>query len=234
MSEQDNAANRGKDAGVWFRSEPRRPKRPPLSRQRIVEGAVALLDEEGLAELSTRRLAARLESGATSIYWHVASMDDVLDLALDEVLGEVELPMRHAERWREDLWRFMNGLRRVILHHPWSATLFGARPLMGPNALAHSEFIYSALVKAGFTGAKLSAVAATIFDHVVGHVVAEASWLGVDEAEARKLARSRLQEHKEHYPTLAEYAYNQDEDWDEHFSLGMQFLLDGLEVQQGQ
>lgn len=232
MSEQDNAADRGRDAGVWFRTEPQRRKRPPLSQERIVEGAVALLDEEGLSELSTRKLAARLESGATSIYWHVASMDDVLDLALDEVLGEVELPVHHAERWREDLWRFMSGLRRVILRHPWSATLFGARPLMGPNALAHSEFIYAALVKAGFTGAKLSAVAATIFDHVVGHAVAEASWLGVDETEARGLARSRLQDQREHYPTLAEYAYNQDEDWGTHFSLGAQFLLDGLDAQQ--
>lgn len=234
MEGQNNAAKRGSDAGVWFREQPERRKRPPLSRGRIVYEAVALLDEEGLSELSTRRLAARLESGATSLYWHVASMDDVLDLALDEVLGEVELPVHHAAHWREDLWRFMYGLRQIILSHPWSATLFGARPLMGPNALAHSEFIYAALVEAGFTGTKLPAVAATIFDHVVGHAIAEASWLRVEEAEARKRARERLQDQRERYPTLAEHAYRQDEDWETHFSLGMQFLLDGLEVQQEQ
>ncbi|GAA2084966.1 TetR family transcriptional regulator ActII [Streptomyces albiaxialis] len=78
---------------VWLR-EPRRASRtgPALSRERIVEAAVAALDGGGVAALSMRKLADALNVHATSLYWHVPHRDDLLDLALDAVFGEVTLP----------------------------------------------------------------------------------------------------------------------------------------------
>nr|WP_240972352.1 TetR/AcrR family transcriptional regulator C-terminal domain-containing protein [Nonomuraea sp. FMUSA5-5] len=59
--------------------------------ERIVSEAVALLDEEGVGRLTMRRLAERLDTGSTTLYWHVKTKDDVLDLALDEIFREVRL-----------------------------------------------------------------------------------------------------------------------------------------------
>jgi len=76
---------------VWAREAARRREvrgNPSgLSREQIVREAVALLDAEGADALSMRRLAARLGSGATSLYWYVANKDELLELA-------AEIPIR--------------------------------------------------------------------------------------------------------------------------------------------
>src|SRR3546814_9963121 len=63
--------------------EPR--SEPPLSRERIAEAAVELLDAQGVGGLTLRRLADRLRPGAMRLYWQVNNQEDVFDLALDSV-----------------------------------------------------------------------------------------------------------------------------------------------------
>ncbi|WP_021591282.1 TetR/AcrR family transcriptional regulator [Actinomadura welshii] len=58
-----------------------------MSRERIIEAAVALLDAEGVDGFSMRRLAARLNAGTMSLYEYVKSREDVLDLAMDAVMA---------------------------------------------------------------------------------------------------------------------------------------------------
>ena len=74
---------------VWLRPTRERTGQPSLSREQIVRAAIELLDAEGAAGLSMRRLGTKLGSGATSLYWHVANKDELLELAVDEVLGEI-------------------------------------------------------------------------------------------------------------------------------------------------
>ena len=78
----------------WQRApdRPSRRRRDPISRDAIVAAAIGLLDREGLAALSMRRLAEELGTGAASLYWHVGSKDGLLDLVLDEVIGEGKVP----------------------------------------------------------------------------------------------------------------------------------------------
>src|SRR5690348_10986222 len=64
---------------VWTR-EKRPSKSPTLSRAQIVRAAMEILDTEGMDALSMRRLGSRLGAGATSIYWHVAHKDELLEL----------------------------------------------------------------------------------------------------------------------------------------------------------
>ena len=63
--------------------------REPLTRARIVDAALRIIDRDGLDALSMRRLGDELGAGTTSVYWHVANKDQLLDLVLDHVLGEV-------------------------------------------------------------------------------------------------------------------------------------------------
>src|ERR1700751_500561 len=89
----------------WQRApdRPSRRRRDPISRDAIVTTAIGLLAREGLARLSMRRLAEELGTAAASLYWHVGSKDGLLDLVLDEVIGEEQVPEADPSRWQEQL-----------------------------------------------------------------------------------------------------------------------------------
>ncbi|MFE9325063.1 TetR/AcrR family transcriptional regulator [Nocardia sp. NPDC052278] len=70
-----------------------RPRRPLLTHERIIETALALVDADGLAAVSTRRLAAELGVQGPSLYNHVGTKDEIIDAVVDSVLGEVDTSM---------------------------------------------------------------------------------------------------------------------------------------------
>lgn len=202
---------------VWLR--PARRERRPLTLDRIVAEAVALLDEEGEARLTMRRLAERLGTGSTTLYWHVKTKDDVLDLALDAVFGQVPLP--EGGTWRQRAAALVTGWRAALLRHPWSTGLLD-RPLMGPNALERTEFLYATLAEAGFTGPDLTAAAFSLSTFVTGSATMQAR----DPAGSGPGLARHLQQHRDAYPTLA--AHGLDPDWDAAFTRGLAYLLDGM------
>src|ERR1700748_3245060 len=101
-------------APPWQRLPDRssRKRREPISREAIVAAAIQLLDREGLTALSMRRLGEQLGAGAASLYWHVGSKDGLLDLVLDELIGEVEIPAPDPARWQEQLKEMARSQRR--------------------------------------------------------------------------------------------------------------------------
>lgn len=229
MSEASGKRRRAGD--VWFRQERAQRDAPPLTRERIVTEAVALLDEEGVARLTMRRLAERLGAGSTTLYWHVETKDDVLDLALDTVFGEVAIPQRDQRRgYREVLTEFLADLRAALLHHPWSAALLGGRPLMGPNVLARTEFLHATLFAAGLKAPHLAAAGHALSNYVIGCASTQAGWGTRDEREARWSGQVHLQAHADRYPTLAAHVDMLDDDWDASFGHGLSYLLDGLDA----
>lgn len=122
---------------MWLRDE-EPPRKPRLSRERITQAAIELLDAEGVDGFSMRRLAARLDAGTMSLYQYVATKHDVLDLALDAALAQIELPAPEDAPWRATLTRQLSQSRQVMRRHPWIPVLMGTRPLLGPHALARS------------------------------------------------------------------------------------------------
>jgi AcrR family transcriptional regulator len=134
----------------WRRAphRPSRRRRDPISKDAIVTAAIALLDREGLAALSMRRLAEELGTGAASLYWHVGSKDGLLDLVLDQVIGEQKVPDPDPDRWREQIKEVARVQRGACLRHPWVVRVSIGRIPMGPNALRYSERIL-AILRAG-------------------------------------------------------------------------------------
>jgi len=110
--------------------------------------ALELLDRDGLDALSMRRIADELGTGAASLYWHVGSKDALLDLVLDEVIGELPVPDPEPERWADQLKEIGHGMRAVILRHRDIVRLSVGRIPMGPNALEWSERVL-AIVRSG-------------------------------------------------------------------------------------
>src|SRR5262245_38803736 len=113
-------------SSVWTRDQ-RRPSKETLSREHVVRAAVELLDAEGLAGLSMRKLGERLSAGATSIYWHVETKDDLLEFAMDEIYGEVDVPAPELAGWRSGATLLAHSLRAMILRHPWFSAIANSR-----------------------------------------------------------------------------------------------------------
>jgi TetR/AcrR family tetracycline transcriptional repressor len=134
----------------WQRApdRPSRRRRDPISRDAIVTAAIGLLDREGLAALSMRKLAEELGTGAATLYWHVGSKDGLLDLVMDEIIGEGKVPDPDPARWQEQLKQVARDQRAASLRHPWLVRVSIGRIPMGPNALRYSERIL-AILRAG-------------------------------------------------------------------------------------
>lgn len=205
---------------VWLREPRAYRSAPPLTRDRIVEGAVALLDEEGADRLTMRRLAERVGAGPTTLYWHVRTKDDVLDLALDTIFGEVRLP-EPTEDWAEDVRALITGWYAAMLRHPWAPGLLG-RPMLGPNVLARTEFLQAALVRGGFGGVALAAATHGLANYVIGAALTRVA--DGPDGVADEHVRTRA----EAYPTLAATGHLGAQDWDDLFRRGLDSLLAGI------
>ena len=154
MADDDASGRSGDGAPIapppWQRApdRPSRRRRELISRDAIVTAAVQLLDREGLAALSMRRLAEELGTGAATLYWHVGSKDGLLDLVFDHVIGEGKVPDPDPERWQEQVKDVARAQRAASLRHPWLVRASIGRIPMGPNALHYSERIL-AILRAG-------------------------------------------------------------------------------------
>ncbi|MFF0861378.1 TetR/AcrR family transcriptional regulator [Nonomuraea sp. NPDC003560] len=219
----------GGAGGVWLRPATRPGREgPPLTRERIIAEALALLDEEGVDRLTMRRLAQRLGTGSTTLYWHVKTKDDVLDLTLDMIFGEIEIPARDNGDWRGAVITLANRWRAVLLKHPWSAVLLG-RPMLGPNVLTRSEFLYSTLVKAGVTEPHLTGAAYSLSNYIIGSALMQATWSTNAEPGVRQAAGEHLRANQDSYPILATHGpLVAGDDWDTGFGFGLTWLLDGI------
>jgi AcrR family transcriptional regulator len=136
----------------WQRLPPdrgRRRRKEPITREAIVATALRLLDRDGLDELSMRRVADELGTGAASLYWHVGSKDGLLDLVLDEVIGEQRVPDPDPGRWADQLKEIAHDMRGTILRHRDIVRISIGRIPMGPNALGYSERMLAVLRAGG-------------------------------------------------------------------------------------
>lgn len=88
-----------------------------LDRSAVLAAALAVLDREGRAALTMRRVAHELDVAAPSLYAHVRSKDDLIDGVLDLVLDGIELPSAKAG-WRAALFEGFSSYRRTLTLHP--------------------------------------------------------------------------------------------------------------------
>ncbi|MDQ0934659.1 TetR/AcrR family transcriptional regulator [Streptomyces turgidiscabies] len=112
----------------------RRPERreEPLSRERIVEAAIGLLDEAGEGGLTFRALAGRLATGPGAIYWHVTGKDELLGAATDAVVGGAMAIVTPGATPQEAVRALALGVFDAIDAHPWIGTQLARAPAQSP------------------------------------------------------------------------------------------------------
>ncbi len=234
---------------VWTRPKRgRRREQPALSQEQIVAAAIKLLDADGLDAFSMRKLGAELGAVATAVYWHVANKDELLELVVDQVYGELEVPeITEASQWRDGAIATASSLREIIRRHPWlAATLADVGvTFIGPNLMAVSDRMLALYETAGFPPIEADQASKTVIGFVLGVAGNEAATLTklarTGETVEQWLAKSMpaAERAAQNHPRMrALYAAYANHDWstadDDTFTYGLERILDGLELRLAQ
>ncbi|HEX7099263.1 MAG TPA: TetR/AcrR family transcriptional regulator [Acidimicrobiia bacterium] len=163
-----------------WRRQSKKARRQVLDRERIVEVALQIVDEDGIDGLSMRRIAEELDTGAASLYAHVSGKEELLDLVLDRVIGEIELPEPDPARWQEQVKEWAREGRRVLKAHRDVARVSLGRIPTGVNVLRSAEWLIGLLRAAGLPD-RVVAYAGDLGALLVGAYVFEES---VEEANS--------------------------------------------------
>jgi len=231
---------RSRDQPVWDKPQPvERPAPAPLSREQIVAAALAIADAEGLASVSLRNVAANLGVGPMRLYRYLSTKEQLLDLMVDAVYGEMSSVDSTNSDWRGALRSIAHRTRTVARRHPWFTDLLGGRPHFGPNALAHHEQIFGAVNGTpGFEHIdNVMRAIRTVFAYVIGAISSEASQLRnerestLDEAQWRAASWPYIQRliATGRYPMLEKIVRDAThQSPDVEFDEGLECVLDGI------
>jgi AcrR family transcriptional regulator len=214
-------------------TDPSAAPRIPLTRQRVLEAAVALADDSGIESLTMRKLGQALGVEAMSLYYHVANKDALLDGMVDLVFAEIEVPTAGTD-WRSAMRRRASSARAALRRHPWAIALMESRRTPGSANLRHHDAVIGCLRAAGFSVA-LTAHAYSLLDaYIYGFALQEASLPFTTPEETAEVAQSIMAAFPaDAYPHLAELAVQHvlqpGYDYGDEFEFGLDLILDGLE-----
>ena len=207
-------------------------KRVPLSRERVLDGALAVADAEGVDALTMRLLAEHLGVKPMALYHHVANKSEIIDGIVDLVFSEIELPSISGE-WQAEMKRRARSARQVLRHHPWSIPLLQSRTHPGPATLRHHNAVIGALRGAGFSVAMTAHAYALLDSYIYGFALSEAS-LPINGPETvTEVAESMMLQYlAKDYPHLSEFSTEHvlkpGYDFGQEFEFGLELVLDGL------
>lgn len=200
-------------------SRPGRPRlgEPTLSRERVVERALALADAEGTDALTMRRLGSELGVEAMALYTHVRSKGDLLAAIGTRIVGELEVEPREPSDWRGRIEAVCRAWASLRERHPRSFALIYAADT---GVLPVTEELMDALLTAGLSGADAWLAYQTLvffLDPPLLH------WPAADPGEVWEIDAAGR-----HFRELAPYARRFS--WDDVWENGLGLFLDGLEA----
>lgn len=123
--------------------------KPGLSVELIVDTAITVADEAGMAALSMRAVGERLGRTAMALYTYVPGKSELVDLMYDRTLAELPGGYDLTEGWRAALMRWAQDSWEFYLRHPWMLQISQARPVLGPNEYRALEALLGVLTATG-------------------------------------------------------------------------------------
>jgi len=215
-------------------AKPSRTSKPrlPLSRERVLRGALDLVDRDGIESLSMRRLGRELGVEAMSLYNHVVDKDDMLDGLADIVVGEIEPPVM-TDGWRPATRRWATSLHDMLTRHPWASGLMESRTTSSHARSRYQEAVVGGLRQAGFSIELAVHAFFTLDSYIYGFAVQERNMpSGTPEELAQLALLMRQALPATEYPFLNEAIVERvltGFDYAEEFGFGLDLILDGFE-----
>ena len=170
-----------------------------LSREEIVDVAIAIADADGAESVSMRKIAQVLRAGAMSLYWHLAGKEHLLELMLDALMADMVVPEPTGD-WQADLRVQARSQRQVLLRHRWVIDFIAARPPLGPNTLRNLDKSLATLDCLHLDTETAINVLQTVNTYVLGAVV-------------RELGELRTQSEQEEWVTSETEVHSKLEQW---------------------
>lgn len=207
--------------------------RVPLTRQRIVEAAMAVADRGGSTAISMRNVGRELGVEAMSLYHHIANKEELLDALVDEVFSRIRLP-GPDDAWRQGMTRRATSARDVLTSHPWALHLVDSRSHPGPALLRHHDAVLGCLRRGGFS-VRLASHAFSVIDAYVYGFALTVDNLPFDatDADGADDFVEAAAELVAPYPHLHELVSELTGDgtyvFSDEFSYGLDVILDELE-----
>jgi AcrR family transcriptional regulator len=222
---------------LWFNPPDGDKSRRTLTRARIVAEALAVISTDGAQALSMRAVAARLGVVPGALYRHVRGKEQLYDLILDAVLGEVDCRADPALPWTAQVAALARRLRVVLEDHPGIAALLKSRDPLSPTSLALAEAFIAPLLAAGLPGQDAALAFRLIYDYTLGFALADptspAEQRLRDSATREQLRAFFRSLPPSRFPTLASHGIHAWEgDRDQRFTAGLETLLRGLQADQ--
>jgi AcrR family transcriptional regulator len=205
--------------------------RLPLSRERILQSALVLVDEHGLESLTMRKLGQELGFEAMSLYNHVANKDELINGLLDLVLAECELPSPGGE-WDASVRRSAISVHDALRRHQWACPLLMVPGRVRPARLQYMDALLGCLREAGFSAETTFTAYHVLDGHILGFSLWEAShtYTDIDVEEMTKRFKETIT--TDAYPHLHEHAeqhFTEGPHREVHaFEFGLDLILDGL------
>ncbi len=218
------------------------PARRPLTRERILQAGLRLIDQQGLEAFTMRKLAQELSVDPMSLYRHFENKDALLDGVADVLWSEVVLPESETG-WEALLRSFAISLRALAHAHPHAYRLLCNSQSLSLAMLRLSDVILEQLQRAGFKPKRASEVACTVSSYAIGYAMVELSALSPvttervteermsDIGRVTQLMRRLPRETPAHLVEVA--CALTDCDMDAQFLFGLDLMLTSLKARQG-
>lgn len=209
------------------------PHRPQLSRERIVQAAVAVADRGGLAQVSMRSVGKELGVEAMSLYHHIAGKDELVDLLADWAFTQIIAPAAD-QPWRQAMTERAASARAAFSAHPWALHIIESRRNPGTAALRHHDAVLGCFLHNGFTVAAAAHAFSVLDAYVYGFVLSEQnlpfdSSYSVDDMAGELQAAMPAGEYPHLTRMITEQVIGQTYSYADEFGFGLQIILDGIE-----
>jgi AcrR family transcriptional regulator len=208
--------------------------RTPLTRERVLAGAVALADEIGIEAFTIRKLATALDVKPMTIYHHVVNKEAILDGMVDRVFDEIDRPPTDTD-WKSAMRRRALSARAVLARHPWAAPLMESRTSPGPATMGHHDAVIGCFRRGGFSVAMTAHAYALVDAFIYGFALQEANLPATEGEAMAELAESVMEPfpagdlpHLTEFTT--EHVLQPGYDFGTEFEFGLDLILDGLEA----
>nr|WP_296773282.1 TetR/AcrR family transcriptional regulator C-terminal domain-containing protein [Rhodococcus sp. (in: high G+C Gram-positive bacteria)] len=188
-----------------------------LRRADVLEGAISILDEYGLADLTMRRLATSLHVQPGALYWHFKDKQTLLGAVADTVLRDIDSPPQALD-WHEQIDELAHRLRNALLSHRDAAELIASTYASRLVTNRIRERVAAVCIRAGLSRAEAELSADTLLYYILGRTVDEQARLQMDSAGALTDEASPLFEQPD--PTS-------------RFDFGLELFVDGIRQRLG-
>lgn len=206
-----------------------RANRAPLTRQRILDAALAVIDRDGLDGLNMRKLGAEVGVEAMSLYNHVGGKEDVLDGVVALLWHEVESRMNRDGSWQQQARALAGAIRDTAHAHPHGYPLVLTRGVLPSEVIGLGRQLLASLREAGF-GELAPRAMLTIASHATSQALAEVSWYGARATHDAPAVGGDAPQ----WPPLVDI----DDELPQHdahtpFAFGLELLIEALEARLG-